>query len=148
MWLHLWHFSRVNKLFYCNTRASTFKRLIYPVFLMMTSANLPFFHCSVPAGVCITLLAEDLLNFSIMCVTDCFMDISSSICSCLKPLRQLTVITYGEKLDVSSTVHGNHRFNSLRAGNEKYSKLSGSYSFCLPLDTVVLNTVTVDCLHS
>lgn len=121
--------------------------LLYSVFLMITSAILLFFHCSVPVGVCVTLLAEDLLNFSIMCVTDCFMDISSSICNCLKPLRQLTVITYGEKLDVSSTMHVSHHFNSLRVGNEEYSKLSGSYSSCLPSDTVILKTVTLDYLH-
>lgn len=60
--------------------------------------------------VYITLLAKDLLNSSIMCITDCFVDVSSSICNCLKPLWQLTVITYSEKLHISSTMYDNYHF--------------------------------------
>lgn len=72
----------------------------------------------------IILVAEDLLNSSIMCVTDRLMDLSS-IYNCLKPLRQLTVITYGEKLDVSSIMHDNYLLKHLRAGSKEDSNLSG-----------------------
>lgn len=82
-----------------------------------------------------------------MCVTDRLVDLSS-IYNCLKPLRQLTVITYSEKLDVSSIMHDNYLLNHLRARSKEDSNLSGPHSACLPLDTVIRNVVTLDYLYS
>lgn len=79
-----------------------------------------------------------------MCVTDCLMDLSSSICNCLKPLWQLTVITYSEKL--SSIMHDNYLLNSFRAGNKEDSNLWTT--LILPAFRHILNLVTLGYLYS
>lgn len=110
---------------------------------------LPYYILNSCKGVIIMiLLAQDLLNSSIMCVTDSLMDFSSSICNGLEPLWQLTVITYSEKLDIRFIMHDNCLLNSLKAENKEYSNLSGPHSSCLPLDIVVLNVVTLDYIYS
>lgn len=55
---------------------------------------------------------------------------------------------FSEKLDISSIMHDNYLWNSLRAGNKEDSSLSGPHSSCLPLDMVILSVVTLDYLYS